>query len=102
MYNGWFFNTGDNQFFYIFSLPTVYKCSHGFWRVEDEIPPETDTEVMNDENDVLGNEHNLDTDDVKPMYEEEALPDKREGLKDESTTQVLNVVKREGIVISLC
>ena len=41
--------------------------------VEDEIPPETDTEVMNDENDVLGNEHSLDTDD-----EEEDLPDKRE------------------------
>jgi len=33
---------------------------------------------MNDEHDVLGNEHNLDTDDVKPMYEEEALPDKRD------------------------
>ena len=57
---------------------------------------------MNDENDVLGNEYNLDTDDVKPMYEEESLPDKIEGLKDGSTTQVLNVVKREGIVISLC
>ena len=51
--------------------------------VEDEIPPETDTEVMNDENDVLGNEHNLDTDDVKPMDEEEDLPDKRE---DEEST----------------
>ena len=50
----------------------------------------------------MGNEHNLDRDDVKPMYEEEALPDKRECLKDESTTQVLNVVKREGIVIYLC
>ena len=50
--------------------------------VEDEIPPETDTEVMNDENDVLGNEHNLDTDYVKPMDEEEDLPDKREGLKE--------------------
>ena len=33
---------------------------------------------MNDENDVLGNEHNLDTDD-----EEEDLPDKREN--EEST-----------------
>ena len=38
---------------------------------------------MNDENDVLGNEHNLDTDDVKPMDEEEDLPDKRE---DEEST----------------
>ena len=79
----------------------MYKCSYGFWGVEDEIPPENNTVVINDENDILGNEHNLDIDDVRPMYEEEALPDKREDLKDESTTQVLNVVKWEGIVISL-
>ena len=55
----------------------MYKCSHGFWGVEDEIPPENNTVVINDENDILGNEHNLDIDDVRPMYEEEALPDKR-------------------------
>ena len=46
--------------------------------VEDEIPPETDTEVINDENAVLVNEHNFDTDD-----EEEDSPDKREN--EEST-----------------